>query len=150
ARIYLLQEMDPESTGYNLPRLIPFPGNTDKKKLEETARQLIKRHESLRTSFTLVNGKPVQIIHENQTIAFEIPQYRLGNKKGEKEQTAQVVKIAGENRNPFNLAEAPLLRLTMIEIPGESVYLLFDMHHIVTDGTSRNIITREFLKIWNE
>ncbi|MCP4151048.1 MAG: amino acid adenylation domain-containing protein, partial [bacterium] len=147
-RLYLLQEMTQENTAYNLPRLITFPGDTDIKKLEEIAAKLIERHESLRTSFLLINGKTVQKIHENKTIHFEIEKYRFNRAEGETQEPAQIEKIVGEKIKPFNLAKAPLLRLTVMENPGENLHLLFDMHHIISDGTSRKIVTREFLEMW--
>ncbi|MCP5107020.1 MAG: amino acid adenylation domain-containing protein, partial [bacterium] len=64
-RLYILQQMDPLSTAYNMPQVIPLAGEVDKEGMEEVFNQLIRRHESLRTSFIMVNEEPAQRIHEH-------------------------------------------------------------------------------------
>ncbi|MCP5107976.1 MAG: hypothetical protein GY950_31595, partial [bacterium] len=64
-RLYILQQMELETTAYNLPRVMPLDMAVDKDLLEETFRKMIRRHESLRTSFIMVNEEPVQRIHEH-------------------------------------------------------------------------------------
>ena len=69
-RMYILQQMDLNSTAYNMPQIIPLPGEIDIDKLEESFKKLINRHESLRTSFHMIGDQPVQRIHED--VEFEI------------------------------------------------------------------------------
>ncbi|HLP58279.1 MAG TPA: amino acid adenylation domain-containing protein, partial [Candidatus Deferrimicrobium sp.] len=71
-RLYFLWQMEPDSVAYNLPLIISLPGGIHIEKLEEASRKLIKRHDSLRTSFHVINDEPVQRIHDN--VAFEIEQ----------------------------------------------------------------------------
>ncbi|MCK5339725.1 MAG: hypothetical protein KAJ60_01560, partial [Desulfobulbaceae bacterium] len=71
-RLYLLGQMDLESTGYNIPSIFMLAGNVDKDRLQATFVKLIERHESLRTSFHLIAGEPVQAIHSPGEIDFEI------------------------------------------------------------------------------
>ncbi|HLP60378.1 MAG TPA: amino acid adenylation domain-containing protein, partial [Candidatus Deferrimicrobium sp.] len=62
-RLYFLQQMEPESTAYNISLVVPLGENIEIAKLEETGKKLLARHESLRTSFEIVNNEPVQRIH---------------------------------------------------------------------------------------
>jgi amino acid adenylation domain-containing protein len=74
-RMYILQQMVPESTSYNIPQIIPFHSlkEEDTGRLEETLKKLVNRHESLRTSFHLIKGEPVQVIHDK--VVFELDYY---------------------------------------------------------------------------
>jgi acyl carrier protein len=63
-RLYILQQMEWESVSYNMPQAIPLPGGIDKQKLERTFKKLVARHESLRTSFHMIDHRPVQRIFE--------------------------------------------------------------------------------------
>jgi hypothetical protein len=62
-RIYILQQMEVHSTAYNMPVVIPLGDNIDKQRLEDAFKKLIDRHESLRTSFIVIDNEPVQRIH---------------------------------------------------------------------------------------
>ena len=150
-RLYILQQMEPESTAYNMPLVIPLAAQPHKEKLAETFRKLIKRHESLRTSFITVEDEPVQEIHDE--VEFEI-------EDGDSEGTRGLAPLSIESFiRPFDLANAPLLRVGLIHTPpcrrpsqqgspgGKSI-LVVDMHHIITDGTSRDILKKEFMALY--
>jgi amino acid adenylation domain-containing protein len=145
-RMYFLQEMNLKSTVYNILNVIPLPGVTGLEKLETTFKKLIHRHESLRTSFEMVEGKPVQRIHRE--VEFKIRYYNR----------------IDDFIISFNLAQPPLLRVGIIELlhtpsalrghPSqegkEDRYLLMiDMHHIISDGISQQIAAREFISLYN-
>ncbi|HLP61944.1 MAG TPA: condensation domain-containing protein, partial [Candidatus Deferrimicrobium sp.] len=125
-RMYILQQMDLNSTAYNMPQLVPLAEQVDMERLAETFKKLIERHESLRTSFHMIGDEPVQVVH--QEVEF---------------------KIAGfENRDPgshaFDLSKAPLLRV------GAGKHLLFvDMHHIISDGISHQVLREDFQALYN-
>jgi bacitracin synthase 3 len=134
-RLYILQQMNIDGTAYNMPEIIPLPAVSDLEKIKETFKRVIKRHESLRTSFHMVNNTPVQKIHEN--VKFEIE----GNN----------TKISEEMINhfirPFDLSQAPLLRIGLVShIDGDNL-LLVDIHHIISDGFSHEILVKDFLAL---
>ncbi|MCM3109237.1 acyl carrier protein, partial [Bacillus velezensis] len=65
-RMYVLQQLEDGGVGYNMPAVLELTGPLDRGRLEETFRQLVERHESLRTSFeTGPDGEPVQRIHDS-------------------------------------------------------------------------------------
>ncbi|HLP45175.1 MAG TPA: amino acid adenylation domain-containing protein [Candidatus Kapabacteria bacterium] len=140
-RIYVLQEMNPESTAYNLPVTFPLPTGSDWRKIEEAFKQLINRHESLRTSFHMVNETLVQRVHKE--VPFKI------EKLAEKVDGVPEAILKSFIR-PFDLAKAPLLRVGLIKNNDESYILLVDMHHIISDGVSYEILTRDYYGLYNE
>ncbi|MCP5047738.1 MAG: hypothetical protein GY940_11245, partial [bacterium] len=85
-RLYILQQMNLESVIYNMPEIIALPKQAGKEKLEHTFRQLIHRHESLRTSFHLAAGTPVQQVHGYRDISFFIDYYGAGPGSGQSDQ----------------------------------------------------------------
>ncbi|NOQ28296.1 MAG: amino acid adenylation domain-containing protein [Bacteroidales bacterium] len=133
-RLYLLQQFDLTSTVYNMPNIIPLGKELDKSKIEEVFNQLIKRHESFRTSIIIVDQEPVQIISKD--VEFEIGKLSIENTELENTRNKFI--------KPFDLSKAPLLRAAIVDIKGEDSLLLFDMHHIISDGTSHTILEKEF------
>ncbi|MCX7923871.1 MAG: amino acid adenylation domain-containing protein [Clostridia bacterium] len=137
-RMYILNRLE-GGTSYNMPGAIEIDGELDKKRLEETFEELIKRHEALRTSFEMVEGQPVQRIHETANL-------KIIYLKAEEH---EVDGIINEFIRPFELNKAPLLRAGVIELSRFRHILMFDMHHIISDGTSMGILTSEFIKLYN-
>ncbi len=134
-RLYIQQHMIENNTSYNSPLFTLLEGEPDITKLEEVFRQLIARHENLRTSFHLVNEEPVQKVHPVAEIKFSVaifPPERL---------TTTLLQ-------PFDLAHAPLLRVELIKEGEQRYILLVDMHHIVTDGFSMNILIHDFITLY--
>ncbi|MCP4155877.1 MAG: non-ribosomal peptide synthetase, partial [bacterium] len=170
-RLYILQQMELESTAYNMPQIIPLKKETEPQRLETVFRQLIQRHESLRTSFHMNRAKPVttkpqsipnnqspltnntistaapgevipvQVVHD--TVVFKPEKYKTATLKEAKEQIVR----------PFELSKAPLLRVAVVEISGTGEnlnqrYLVVDMHHIISDGISHEVLRKEFLALY--
>ena len=135
-RLYILHRMEPGGVGYNMPEMIPFPGKIDMEKLEWTFKELLKRHETLRTSFEMVEEQPVQRIYD--AVDFKISRIQC--------QGLSLENIQEDFVRPFDLSQAPLLRVGLIK-PGCTT-LLIDLHHIITDGTSQAILTREFKRLY--
>jgi hypothetical protein len=117
-----------------MPEAVPLAGELHIEKLEETFIKLIKRHESLRTSFHMLREEPVQRVHEGAAFGVE-DLYALHPG------SHAVIK---DFIRPFALSGAPLLRAGVIKIRDDSYWLLVDMHHIISDGMSRNILVKDF------
>ncbi|MCP4217319.1 MAG: non-ribosomal peptide synthetase, partial [bacterium] len=144
-RIYILQKMDEESTGYNLPQVIPFQGELQHTRLEASFNQLIRRHESLRTSFALIAGQPVQIVHHKAPIAIQYTDINEAtDSKGDTASTDRIAGIIDNFVKPFHLEQAPLLRVALVHTGPRDYLLLVDMHHIVSDGISQQILVNDF------
>ncbi|MCP4155341.1 MAG: hypothetical protein GY757_46880, partial [bacterium] len=136
-RIYLLYRMNPESLNYNMAQVIPLESRMEKTKMQKIMRALIARHESLRTSFIMKNGTPVQKIHDPGELAWEVDD--MGKVEG-----ADIETELRERLSPFDLTEPPLIRVVIAETAEGDGMLLWDMHHIVSDGISIEILEKEF------
>jgi acyl carrier protein len=141
-RLYFLQQMESESTAYNVPAMVKLTGVLDKEKWEETFKKLINRHESLRTSFEMIDEELFQRIHRE--VEFGINYY--DNDGGEEESKA--IEIFKNFIRPFVLSKAPLLRAALIRIGERTYKLAVDLHHIIADGFSMNILMREFSTVY--
>ncbi|MCP4148345.1 MAG: non-ribosomal peptide synthetase, partial [bacterium] len=145
-RLYVLQQMDLESTVYNIPTIITLENEPDCHLLQESFIKLIKRHESLRTSFHQVNETPAQIIHDE--VEFKIENYDRAESAAI-ESSSQVNEQITRFIRPFDLTRAPLLRAGLIKTTLKTYVLVVDMHHIVSDGTSIEILERDFKALGN-
>ncbi|MGG1240886.1 amino acid adenylation domain-containing protein, partial [Bacillus sonorensis] len=130
-RMYVLQQLDDGGVGYNMPAVLELEGKLDREKLSAVFKDLISRHESLRTSFVPgADGEPVQHIHS------EVP-FTLS------EETS-----ADGFVRPFDLSQAPLFRAGLVRVGNEKHLLLVDMHHIISDGVSVQLFIREFTELY--
>ncbi len=138
-RMYTLQQFEENNISYNIPMVMTLEGELDKAKLEKTFNKLIQRHEALRTSFEVIDGKPVQVVHKE--VNFEI-EYTEANEEKAGEIAAEFVKA-------FDLSKAPLIRVVLVKIKDKEHILMIDMHHIISDGTSMEILTKEFMELYD-
>ena len=137
-RLFFIQQLNLENTGYNLFYILSLPGVYEKEKLEETFKKLIARHESLRTSFEMPGTEPVQKIHEK--VDFTLDCYH-GSEEGAEEIKTRLDK-------PFDLSQPPLLRAAFVNVKSSQPELYFVMHHIITDGISWDILMNEFYGLY--
>ncbi|MRN54975.1 non-ribosomal peptide synthetase [Paenibacillus monticola] len=138
--IFAVEQLGGAGTAYNVTGLITIEGELDLDRLKHAANKLVQRHESLRTSFHLEDNEPVQRIHEGLSI--DIPEHTLVH-SGDVGSILETIK-------PFDLESAPLLRIEAWqgEVSGKQ-YLLLDMHHMIADGISANMIFDELIRIYS-
>ncbi|HLP48277.1 MAG TPA: amino acid adenylation domain-containing protein, partial [Candidatus Kapabacteria bacterium] len=129
-RMYILQQIELNSTAYNMTQITPLPEEVDVNKLGESFKKLIRRHDSLRTSFHMIGDQPVQKIHKE--VAFEIER----------------IPVCSQFIRSFDLSQAPLLRVKLIKTTEGKQYLLVDMHHIISDGISSRVLTEDFMAFY--
>lgn len=137
-RMYMLWEFDKESLAYNMPKIFKIEGKIDEEKIENTFRKLIEKHETLRTYFNVIENEIVQKIDNSYVF----------NLKGRKFD-GTIEDAISEFIVPFNLQKNPLFRVELITLKEEDTYLLIDMHHVITDGISMNILKKEFITLYN-
>ncbi len=138
-RIYTLQQLEPNSTSYNMPGVLELEGNLDTERLKEAFKKLIQRHEALRTSFEVLEEGLIQKVHKE--IKFDIEEHKSEEDKGIEEIVRGFIRT-------FDLSKAPLLRVGIIKIQPNKHILMYDMHHIISDGTSMGILVKEFSKAY--
>ncbi len=131
-RLYVIQQGDPRDTTYNITTIGILEGIPDQTRIENAFRRLIERHESLRTSFHIFGKEPVQRIHKK--VDFELEYYDGGS-------------IKNVSR-PFDLARAPLLQVGLIKTAEAKYILAADMHHIISDAISLQVLLEEFMRLY--
>ncbi|UCH97645.1 MAG: AMP-binding protein, partial [Candidatus Aminicenantes bacterium] len=141
-RLYFLQQFDPQGMSYNLTRQVHWQKEIEIEKLEKIFKQLIFRHESLRTSFKIVEGEPVQVVYDE--VDFEIEYYESGRPGHDSAE-----KVIRDFVRPFDLSRAPLMRAKLIKTGEKQYILLIDMHHIITDGTAQDVLIKEFITLYS-
>ena len=137
-RMYAVQQLDRQSTAYNMPGVFELEGAPDAERIESALKRLVQRHEALRTSFAAVDGDIVQRIDSDAAFAMTF----------RRRSRTDIHTIAAEFVRPFELERAPLFRAELAESEGKT-YLLIDMHHIVSDGVSISILFKEFVRLYN-
>ncbi|MCP4154674.1 MAG: acyltransferase domain-containing protein, partial [bacterium] len=133
-----LEKVGESSVHHNMSVVYVIKGKLDIEKLDEAFRGIVQRHETLRSSFHIVNGRAMQRV---DNITFRVTHSRNTEEEAQKK--------ARHFAKPFDLSRAPHLRIELIQVEDEKYYMLFDMHHIVYDGTSLEIMIREFGAIYS-
>jgi amino acid adenylation domain-containing protein len=145
-RIWLIQRMNPESTVYNVPRALRIRGVFDHGIVEQVLGDLERRHEILRTTYPEIDGTPVQVTHPPQGIPVRLVD--VGDlSEAEREQRIREM-ILEYGRQPFDLVNGPLIRLTLVWIrPDEHVLIVIE-HHLIHDGWAQGVFLRDFLELY--
>lgn len=138
-RLYAVHQLDPGAASYNLASPVILEGALSVDRLESVFQELINRHESLRTSFEVIEGEPRQRIPGN--VPFAVKKYRM------KEDEAVEFVREGFIR-PFILSKAPLLRVGVINISENRNVMIIHLHHIIADGTSVGILQEEIMELY--
>ncbi|MHC0061927.1 amino acid adenylation domain-containing protein [Nostoc sp. UIC 10890] len=146
-RLWFLDQLEPNSSIYNIPLALHLVGNLNRAALEQSFQEIIDRHEALRTNFITVDGKPSQIIQTqiNWTVSVvECEHLPLSEQEIATQQLAQQQAI-----QPFDLAEGALIRATLIVLSKTEHILLLCMHHIVSDAWSLGVFVQELAALYN-
>ncbi|MCP5046968.1 MAG: amino acid adenylation domain-containing protein, partial [bacterium] len=138
-RLYLLQQPDPASIDYNMTNAFVFEGDLDRERFETTCRDLIRRHEGLRTFFRQADGRIVQCILEHAPF-----QVKYSNARHESQINDHIKRFIA----PFDLSRAPLFRVEVIALNEKKHVVMFDMHHIVSDGNSMDLLSHDFFHLY--
>lgn len=141
-RLWFIDQLEgAASATYNVPEVVRVEGPLDARVLEQALQALVRRHESLRTTFVSVDGEPYQIVHP----AHELRLVRLGPKT---EADAREL-IHAEVHTPFDLAVGPLVRATLIGLHDDAHLFVLCIHHIVVDGWSLDVLWRELWTLYS-
>lgn len=141
SRLWFLYQLEGATGTYNMTGALSLSGSLQVEALKQALRNIIQRHEPLRTSFQTVDGIPVQVIDPNPI--WELAMVNLAGKETEAEKLAYQ-----ESQTPFDLTQSPLLRVTLLKLQPEKHILLINMHHIISDGWSIGIFIRELSHLY--
>lgn len=144
-RLWILQQMRPETAAYNLVGSIELYEAVDPGTITAAINLLIKRHDSLRTRIITLKNAPVQIVEERGFARVTVRD--LSALSPAEQETTRREFLLGESSAPFDLGRSPLLRTTLLKL-GENHYeLVVNMPHIISDGWSLEVLKDEFERI---
>ncbi len=145
-RLWFLSRLDPQSAAYNLPAAVRMRGTLDALALQRALSEVVRRHESLRTTFPEVDGRGVQRVGP----ALEVPMAweDLTCEPAEARERLMLERATREARAPFDLATGPLLRARLLKVAEDDHLALLTLHHIVSDGWSTAVLVRELAALY--
>ncbi len=143
-RLYILNRMNPDSAVYNESSFFPVNAEYRKEDLKKITRLLLKRHESLRTSFIMVTDEPVQKVHPFDEVELPIDYFDVSDAPDDAGENEALRAAAKRFVRPFDLSAAPLARLGFVKRRSDNM-LMIDMHHIVTDEVSKRVFIEDIM-----
>ncbi len=145
-RLWFLDQLMPENPFYNVIEAVRLTGSLNIAALEQSLKEIIRRHETLRTIFATVDGQPVQVIHDSPDFKLsvvnlqEIP-------KIEREAHAQQL-ATQKAQQVFDLSQGPLIRVTLLQLDEQEFILLLNLHHILCDDWSFGVLFAELTVLY--
>lgn len=145
-RLWFLDQLEPGSISYTLPNPVRLHGPLNVAALEAALSEIIRRHESLRTTFSSQGGQPFQVIHPPEPVRlFLVSLAGLPLSQQEAECRRHVREMT---RQPWDLARGPLVRLLLLRLSADEHLLVITMHHIITDGWSMGLFASELATLY--
>jgi surfactin family lipopeptide synthetase A len=133
-QIWVHSQMSPDVPVYNESVCLHLPGSLDVLALERSLNEIVRRHEAWRTTFEVVDGQPVQVVHPSMSLGLRVIDLSALSSA---EREPHALRLASEQvRQPFDLAQGPLLRATLVLMNGSERRLFIALHHIMFDGIS--------------
>jgi len=145
-RLWFIDQLAPGNPAYNFPAAVQLRGPLNVAALQHSLNELVQRHEVLRTTFATADGRPVQVIAPALTVTLPVVNLR---ELCAPERKIEVLRlVTAEATRPFNLADGPLVRATVLQLDETEYVGLLTMHHIVSDGWSIGILIRELAVLY--
>ena len=145
-RLWFFDQFEPGQASYNISGAVRLKGRLDLAVLTRTFNEVVRRHEVLRTTFTTLDGTPVQRIASEREIS--LPLVDLTEVPEEERESRASGLAQAEAQTPFDLATGPLLRVRILRLASTEHIVLFTMHHIVADGWSMGVVVREVAALY--
>jgi amino acid adenylation domain-containing protein/non-ribosomal peptide synthase protein (TIGR01720 family) len=145
-RLWVLDRMEAGNIAYNLPTAILMRGHLDVQALEATLNEIIRRHETLRTTFSEVEGEPVQVIAPTLVLKLDVTD--LAHLPGAERQAEARRLAAAEAQRPFDLSRGPLVRASLLRMSADEHVALLTLHHIIADGWSMGVLVQEVTQVY--
>lgn len=145
-RLWLLQQLEPESPAYNLRTIVRLTGALDPTVLERSLNEIVRRHETLRTRFINRDGQPLQVVAPELHVPLPVTHL---TEIDPAQRDARIHELAmAETEQPFDLTRGPMWRARLLEFSADDHILLLTMHHIISDGWSQGVQLRELMALY--
>jgi amino acid adenylation domain-containing protein len=147
-RLWFLDQLAPGNPFYNVSTALHLTGSLNFTALKQTFNEIVRRHETLRTRFVMVEQEPVQAIPAEScanapSLTIPLPLIDLRNFDNPERDTQVQQIVTQEAQHPFNLTTGPLLRVKLLQLDEAEYLLLLNLHHIVADGWSIGVLIKE-------
>ncbi|WP_338247660.1 amino acid adenylation domain-containing protein [Dictyobacter halimunensis] len=139
-RLWFLEQLEPGNIAYNIPLALHLRGALNVSALQRTIHEVVRRHESLRTRFVIIDGEAHQQIDPCTSFVFSLEPV-------EQDQSVQDL-IEQEAQQPFDLEQGPLFRARLLQISAQEAIFLLTLHHSIADGWSLNILISEISQLY--
>ncbi|MHC5675769.1 non-ribosomal peptide synthetase [Nostoc sp.] len=147
-RLWFLDQLAPGNPFYNVSTALRLTGSLNFTALKQTFNEIVRRHETLRTTFVILEQQPVQVIPAESganppSLSIPLPLIDLRNFESQERDIQMRLIVTAEAQHPFNLTTGPLLRVKLLQLDEAEYMLLLNLHHIVADGWSIGVLIRE-------
>ena len=140
-RLWFLDQLEQGNSSYNMPTAVRITGRLDVQALEHTLNEIVRRHEVLRTTISVIDGEPMQVVAPARTI--RLPILDLSKlEKATRDAEAKLI-VSQERQYDFDLTFEPPLRARLLRLEKEEHIVILTMHHIISDGWSIGVLVRE-------
>ncbi|NMO14244.1 non-ribosomal peptide synthase/polyketide synthase [Pyxidicoccus fallax] len=146
-RLWFLDQLHPGQALYNIPLALRLSGSLEPSALQRAFDELVRRHESLRTTFRAEGGEPRQVIHP--ATAWRLPVVELDTLPPAQRQPEASRILTEEAYRPFDLSAGPLMRALLLKLEPAEYVLLVNMHHGISDGWSTGVLVRELAALYD-
>jgi len=147
-RLWFLDQLEGGGAVYNVSLAVRLSGELNAAALRAALTEVVRRHEVLRTTFAIVNGRLVQVVSPARDQALPLVELRQPGVR-QREMEAQRLAVE-EARQPFDLEKGPLLRARLLRLEEQEHVVLLTMHHIISDGWSRAVFVKELGKLYEQ
>lgn len=145
-RLWFVDRLEPNHPFYNLPLAAEVRGRLDIQLLEGSFQDVVDRHETLRSTYRLIDGDPVREIVDSLTVSIDVRD--LSNDLEASSEASLEQMLQSEARKPFDLQQAPLVRVTVYKLAADKHLILLVMHHIISDGWSMAVMLGELAEAY--
>jgi amino acid adenylation domain-containing protein/non-ribosomal peptide synthase protein (TIGR01720 family) len=145
-RLWFLDQLVPDSAFYNIHTSVCVSMAVNREVLERSLNEIVRRHETLRTTFKTVDGQPVQVVAQTFHLRLRFVDLSAW---AHSDREFEAVRLATEeSQQSFDLASGPLLRTTLLRLGKQNYIFLLTMHHIIADGWSMGVLFQELSDIY--
>ncbi|HEV2801336.1 MAG TPA: amino acid adenylation domain-containing protein [Pyrinomonadaceae bacterium] len=145
-RLWFVHQLEPANASYNCASAVRLTGNLNVEVLERSLSEIVRRHETLRTTFVAPEGKPLQVVSPARPV--NLPFIDFSRWLAEEREAEARRLLKREAQRHFDLAAGPLLRVMLVRLGADEHLLLLVMHHIISDAWSLGILVREVAALY--
>src|SRR5438874_8157624 len=131
-RLWFMEQLLPGTAQFNLHTALRLAVPINVAVLKRSLNEIARRHETLRTSFVVVDEQPVQIVAPGVSLALPVIDLRYLPPAEREKEAARLAN--DEAQRAFDLTRGPLVRTTLMQLAEQEYVFLLTMHHIVSDG----------------